>query len=144
MSAWRRSTSSTRRTQDRFGAWYMKPVVAAAVAVAEAAAVAAEAAASVVAAGAALALAAEAAEEAVLAAEGAEEAAEAAAGLAGESALDLPAEAAARPGEVAAGARPNLLLALKNAGHHGRVRRGRPGQLISSLQCCPRTQAGSP
>ena len=101
--------------------------------------------ASVVAAGAASALAAEAAEAASEAAEGA--AAAEAAGLAGElgqSAGDLPAAAVVRRGEVAAGARPNLLLALKNAGHHGRVRRGRPGQLISSLQCCPRTQAGSP
>src|SRR5882757_3134673 len=97
-SAWRRSTSSTRRTQDRFGAWYMKPVV---VAAAEAA-VAAEAA-LVVAAGVALALAAGVA-EAVLAAEGAEAAAAVveAAGLAGESAGDLPAVAGARRGEVAA------------------------------------------
>jgi len=31
-SAWRRSMSSTRRTQDRFAAWYRKPVVADAVA----------------------------------------------------------------------------------------------------------------
>jgi hypothetical protein len=140
MSAWRRSTSSTRRIQDRFGAWYTKPVVAAAVAAAEAA-VAAEAALAVAAA-AASALAAGAA-EAASAAEAAAAGAEAA-GLAGESALDLPAAAAARRGEVAAGARPNLLLALKNVAHHGRVRQGRPGQLISSLQYCPRAQAGSP
>jgi hypothetical protein len=142
-SAWRRSTSSTRRTGDHFGAWYTKPVAAAAAAAAEEA-VAAEAALAV-AAEAALALAAEAA-EAALAAEVVEaaEAAEAAAGLAGELAWELPAEAAARRGEVAGGARPNHLLALKNAGHNGRVRQGRPGQLMSSLQCCPRAQAGSP
>ena len=45
-SAWRRSLSSTRRTEHRFGAWYRKPVVADAVAAegAEAAEVAAAAA----------------------------------------------------------------------------------------------------
>jgi hypothetical protein len=37
MSVWRRSMFSTRKTQDRFGAWYRKPEVAAAAAVAEAA-----------------------------------------------------------------------------------------------------------
>jgi len=120
----------------------MKPVVAAAVVAAEAAE-AAEAA-LVVAAGVALALAAVAA-EAALAAEGAEaaEAALEAAGLVGESALDLPAAAVARRGEVAAGAKLNLLLELKNAGRIGRVRQGRPGQLMSSLRC-PRAKAGSP
>src|ERR1700737_1220643 len=79
-SAWRRSTSSTRRTQERFGAWCTKPVAAAAAAEAAVAAGAAEAALAL-AAEAALALAAEAA--LALAAEAAELAAEAAE-LAGE------------------------------------------------------------
>src|ERR1700676_644094 len=94
-SAWRRSTSSTRRTQERFRAWYRKPVAAAAAeaAVAAEAAAAAEAALAL-AAGAALALAAEAAEAAEAAAEAAE--------LAGELAGELPAEAAARRGDLAA------------------------------------------
>jgi hypothetical protein len=95
MSAWRRSTSSTRRTRE-LGAWYTKPVAAAAAAEA---AVAAEAAAA---ADAALALAAEAALP--LAAEAASPLAAEAAELAGA----LPAEAAARRGELAAGARDRL------------------------------------
>jgi len=79
---------------------------------------------------AALALAAEAAE----AAEGAE-----AAELAGELAGELPAEAAARRGELAAGARADrFLIALTNAGLYGRVRQKRPGQSMSCLQRCPR------
>ena len=93
MSAWRRSTSSTRRTRE-LGAWYTKPVAAAAAAEA---AVAADAALAL-AAGAALPLAAEAA--LALAAEAAE--------LAGELAGELPAEAAARRGALAAGARDRL------------------------------------
>jgi hypothetical protein len=120
-SAWRRSTSSTRRTRARFGAWYTKPV---AVAAAEAA-VASEAAEA-----AELALAAEAAEaaEAVEAAEAAE--------LAGELAWELPAEAAARRGELAAGARADRFpIALTNAGPYGRVRQKRPGQSMSCLRC---------
>jgi hypothetical protein len=100
MSAWRRSTSSTRRTRE-LGAWYTKPVAAAAAAEA---AVAAEAAAA---ADAALALAAEAALP--LAAEAALPlAAELAAELVGELAGELPAEAAARHGALAAGARDRL------------------------------------
>jgi hypothetical protein len=84
--------------------------VAAAVA-AEAAAVAAEAAAApeaAAAAEAALALAAEAAEaaEAALAAEAAD--------LAGELAWELPAEAAARRGDLAAGARPDRFPAYND------------------------------
>src|ERR1700737_1741441 len=82
-SAWRRSTASTRRTQERFGAWCTKPVAAAALAEAAGDGVAAGAAeaALALAAEAALALAAEAA--LALAAEAAELAAEAAE-LAGE------------------------------------------------------------
>ena len=93
-----------------------------------------------VAAGAALALAAEAA--LALAAEAAEAAAEAAeaAELAGELlAWELPAEAAARRGELAAGARADRFpIALTNAGPYGRVRQKRPGQSMSCLQRCPR------
>ena len=102
-----------------------------------------EAAVGAVAAGAALALAAEAA--LALAAEAAEAAAEAveaaeAAELAGELlAWELPAEAAARRGELAAGARADRLpIALTNAGPYGRVRQKRPGQSMSCLQRCPR------
>ena len=93
-SAWRRSTSSTRRTRERFGAWYRKP-------------------------------------EAAAAAEAAE--------LAGElSAWELPAEAAADRGELAACARADRFpIALTNAGPYGRVRQKRPGQSMSCLQRCP-------
>ena len=92
------------------------------------AAEAAEAAELALAAEAALALAAEAAE-----------AAEAAAELAGELAWELPAEAAARRGELAAGARADRFpIALTNAGPYGRVRQKRPGQSMSCLQRCPR------
>ena len=80
------------------------------------------------AAGAALPLAAEAA--LALAAEAAE--------LAGELAGELPAEAAARRGELAAGARDRLPMALTNTGPYGRVRQKRPGPSMSCLQCCPR------
>jgi hypothetical protein len=141
-SAWRRSTSSTRRTQDRFGAWCMKPV-AAVVAEAVVAAEAAEAAeADLAEAAAELDLAAEAAEADL--AEVAAVESDLAAESAGELAWELLAEAAARRGELAAGAKPNPLLALKNADHDGRVRQGRPGQSMSSLQCCPRAEASSP
>jgi hypothetical protein len=94
-----------------------------------AAAAAAEAAVAAEAAEAALALAAEAALP--LAAEAA--VAVAAAELAGES------EAAARRGELAAGARADRLpIALTNPSPYGRVRQKRPGQSMSCLQRCPR------
>jgi len=132
-SAWRRSTSSTRRTRERFGAWYTKPVAAAAAA--EAAVAAAEAAAAAAAADAALALAAEAALPLAVALALAAEAAE----LAGELVGELPAQAAARRGELAAGARADRFpIVLKNTGPYGRVRQKRPGQSISCLQRCPR------
>ena len=87
---------------------------------------------------AALALAAGAALE--LAAEAAE-----AAELAGELAGELPAEAAARRGELAAFARPDRFpITLTNASDHGRVRQGRPGQSISSLQRCPCVRVAKP
>ena len=49
-------------------------------------------------------------------------------------AAQLPAEAAASRGDVAAGARPGSFpAALTNAGHYGRVRQGRPGQSMYPL-----------
>ena len=82
---------------------------------------------------AALALAAEAAQLAAEAAEAAELAAQLGGELAGES------EAAARRGELAAGARADRLpIALTNAGPYGRVRQKRTGQSMSCLQRCPR------
>jgi hypothetical protein len=57
----------------------------------------------------------------------------AAAELAGES------EAAARRGELAAGARADRLpIVLTNPSPYGRVRQKRPGQSMSCLQRCPR------
>lgn len=94
--------SSTRRTQDRFAAWYRKP--------ADADAEGAEA--------------AEDAEDAAAA-----EVVDAAVAVVAAAA----AEAAACRGALAACARlgrvPNTLT---NARRHGRVRRGRPGQFVSS------------
>ena len=114
MSAWRRSTSSIRRTRERFGAWYRKPEAAAAAEAAEAA----EAALAL--ALAAEAVAAEAAEVAELAWE--QLAWDLAWDLAAELAAQLAGEAAARPGELAAGARSDRLPdALTNAGPCGRV-----------------------
>ena len=137
-SAWRRSTSSTRRTRDRCRAWYTKPAAAAAAA-AEAAAVAAEAALAV-AAEAALALAAEAAEAALAAGVvEAAEAAEAAAGLAGELAWELAAEAAARRGEVAAGARPDRFptyIDKRGSSWPGSTRSARPIHICSAARAC--------
>jgi hypothetical protein len=50
------------------------------------------------------------------------------------SAAELRAEAAVRPGDVAAGAKPDRFpTALTNAGHDGRVRQDRPGQSMSPL-----------
>ena len=61
--------------------------------------------------------------------------------LSGELAAELAGEleAAARRGELAAGARADRLpIALTNAGAYGRVRQKRPGQSMSCLQRCPR------
>jgi hypothetical protein len=116
----------------------MKPVAAADAAAAEVAAAAAEAAV------AALAVAAEA--ESALAAEAAEAdlaevAAAVAAELAGELAGEL--EAAARRGELAAGARPDRFPTY-NPDHRGRVRQGRPGQSISFFAALPRVRVAKP
>jgi hypothetical protein len=47
---------------------------------------------------------------------------------------ELAAEAAARHGELAAGAKPDRFpISLTNTRHHGRVRQNRPGQSMSSL-----------
>jgi hypothetical protein len=37
-----------------------------------------------------------------------------------------------------------FLPTMTNADHHGRVRQGRPGQSISSLQRCPRVRVAKP
>jgi hypothetical protein len=51
-----------------------------------------------------------------------------------EVAAELAAEAAARHGELAAGAKPDRFpISLTNTRHHGRVRQNRPGQSMSSL-----------
>ena len=71
-----------------------------------------------------------------VAAEGAEaaEAAEAAVVAVQLLVAQLAAEAAARRGDVAAGASPGSFpTALTNAGRYGRVRQGRPGQCMCSL-----------
>ena len=55
------------------------------------------------------------------------------------------AEPAVHRGEAAAGARPDRFpLNLVNEDHHGRVRQGRPGQSMFSLQCGPHTRGGAP
>jgi hypothetical protein len=95
-SAWRRSMSSTRRTQDRFAAWCRKLAAADA--------------------------------EAAAAAEAVEDA-----GAAAVADAAVAAEAAACRGALAACAkRGRVPNTLTNARRHGRVRRGRPGQFVSS------------
>ena len=85
-----------------------------------------------------LALAAEAALPLAVALALAAEAAE----LAGELVGELPAQAAARRGELAAGAKADRLpIALTNEGPYGRVRQKRPGR---SMCCLPRYPRACP
>ena len=81
-----------------------------------------------------LALAAEAALPLAVALALAAEAAE----LAGELVGELPAQAAARRGELAAGARADRLpIALTNAGPYGRVRQKRPWPIHALFAALP-------
>jgi hypothetical protein len=64
---------------------------------------------------------------------------------AGAALAAVLAEPAVHRGEAAAGARPERFpLNLVNEDHHGRVRQGRPGQSVFSLQCGPHTRGGAP